>query len=177
MTSFTERQIHFCNENFWSEDSDTLFSLRDVAIIAGREPHAKQVDAVAGEDEDEDDEEYGDEKDLFETFTKLTDDASHVRNEYEDPERSKATKKHQKLSRWIRLDPLRHPANPDKADKEDGDVQNTADVTNQSFGCEKQSLGQNLECEFTSHGDDESVVRDLQNFVFHHSIICLIKFQ
>ncbi len=56
VATFTERQIHLGDENFRSEDSDTLFPLRDVAIVAGREPHAEQVDAVAGEDEDEDDE-------------------------------------------------------------------------------------------------------------------------
>ena len=161
MASFTERQIHFCDEHFGPEDSDTLLSLRDVAIVAGREPHAEQVDAVAGEDKDEDDEKNGDEEDLFETFAKFADDSSHVWNEDEDPERPETTKQHQKLGRRIRLDPLRHPANPDEADKEDGDVQNTADVTDQSLGREKQSLGQNLECELTSHGNDERVVRDL----------------
>ena len=92
VASFTQRQIHFCDENFGPEDTDTLFSFRDVAIVAGREPHAEQVDAVAGEDKDEDDEKNGDEKDLFETFAKFADDSSHVWNKDEDPERSEATK-------------------------------------------------------------------------------------
>jgi len=90
VATFAERQIHFSDENFRSEDSDTLFPLRDVSIVAGREPHAKQVDAVAGEDEDEDDEKNSDEKNLFEAFTQLAYHPSHVRNENEDPESSEA---------------------------------------------------------------------------------------
>ena len=110
------------------ENTDALLPLGDVAIVASREPHPEQVNSITCKDEDKNDEEDGDEKDLLEALAQLAHDPSHVWHEDEDPEGSEAAKKHQKLCRRIRLDPLRHPANPDEADKEDGDVQNTADV-------------------------------------------------
>ncbi len=80
----------------------------------------------------QDDEKNSDEKNFFESFAELADDSSHVWYEDEDSERPETSKQHQELSWRIRLNQFRHPADPDQADEEDGDVEDSADVANQS---------------------------------------------
>ncbi len=59
-----------CDEDLRPEYPRAVLPLCDGVVVAGGEPHAEEVDAVAGEDEDKDDQQdghldWGKEKELF----------------------------------------------------------------------------------------------------------------
>ncbi len=59
-------KVHLGDKNLGAKYSNAIFSLVNGVVIARGESHAKEMDTVAGKDEDQHNKEDGDEEDLLE---------------------------------------------------------------------------------------------------------------
>lgn len=50
------------------------------------------------------------------------------------------------------------------------DVQYRGDVLDVSLGCEEQTISQDLERQFNTHANNETIFGDLQRRLLHHAV-------